>query len=456
MRTAPQHPATVADEGSGAPAAGAAASRRRLLGGAALVLALAGLAAVFYLAARAAYGGNSDDATLVLQGQSMAAGHVTLTGWDLSYDAFWTSDVPFYALAVALLGVREQLMYLVPAVIAALLAVTAVWLALPRRGASGHAALLGAGVAVALLAFPSPVLAYFLLQAGWHAVTVLLCLVVFAGVARSTSRLGVAVAVVALAAALLGDLLAAVVAVGPLVIAGLVAVRRCASWRAGGRYLVVAAGGCAFALALRLAALAVGTYAIGSRSVLATSAQVLRNIVSLPNRVGGLFGVTDIVPGVASSPWPIRLVHLLVLAVVLAAFGDWFVRLLRAVVGGRAGVGSVEPAGSLDWRLEDLLGIAVVADLAAYCLFATDGAAALARYLIPGVVFAIVLAARRAGSAAQRLSRAQLPRRRRRGAHRDRLLRARLRAGHDRPVSAARSAPARRLPRRPSPESRPR
>jgi hypothetical protein len=387
----------------------------------------AGLAAVFvigavalgwamFVAARAAYGGNSDDATLVLQGQSMAAGHLTLSGWDLSYDAFWLSEVPLYAIAVALLGVRAELMYLVPAVVAVLVVLTAGWLASDPDRAGGEARPTAARsgsrrlqvVAVSscvamLLAGPSPVLSWYLLQAGWHAVTALWCLLAFAGVTRSSSWRGLALAVVFLAAGLLGDLLTAVIAVAPLLVAAAVAVRRCGTAGAARRHLVAVVGGCVLAILLRLLAVAIGTYSIGSRSVLAKPSQIVVNVGAIPDRIGGLFGLTDIVPGVHASPWPLRVAHLLVLLAVLAAFASALFELVRGVIVGRGRPSAtVQPAaagpGGADaasWRLDDILVLAILADLGAYALFATYTNISLTRYLLPGAIFASLLFARR-------------------------------------------------------------
>src|SRR5580698_4027563 len=79
--------------------------RRSLLVAGASTVGFALLVYLFVLASRHAFGSNSDDATLILQGQSVSSGHLTLQGWDLSYDSFWTVDVLFYALGVRLLGV---------------------------------------------------------------------------------------------------------------------------------------------------------------------------------------------------------------------------------------------------------------------------------------------------------------------------------------------------------------
>src|SRR5665213_1925760 len=46
------------------------------------------------------FAGNSDGATVVLEGQSISAGHLLLQGWGLSRDSFWSIDAMFYALYV--------------------------------------------------------------------------------------------------------------------------------------------------------------------------------------------------------------------------------------------------------------------------------------------------------------------------------------------------------------------
>jgi len=112
------------------------------------------LVMLFVLASRHAFGGNSDDATLVLEGQSMSSGHLALQGWALSFDSFWTLDVPFYAVAVGLLGVGQDLFNVVPAFIAALVVVTGVWMI--RMGRRDLASLIGASAVIALLALPGP------------------------------------------------------------------------------------------------------------------------------------------------------------------------------------------------------------------------------------------------------------------------------------------------------------
>ena len=344
------------------------------------------LATVFVLASRHAFAGNSDDATLVLQGQSVSSGHVALQGWALSYDSFWTMDVPFYAVAVRLLGIQPVLMNLVPAVIAALLVVVAIRMVPQGRRDLGSVA--GVGLIVAVLALPGPNLAWFLLQAGWHASTSLWCLLIFVGVSRSKSRWALLGATVLVATGILGDLFMVTLAVIPLVLAGALAWLRQRDWRAANRHFVASVGGVGLALLVRVVAMLFGTYAISSRSLRATSSQVLANIEAIPNRVGGFFGLTNIVGGVSTSPEPIRLVRWVLFVVVVVAVIAALASTIRSIARGSSAVDSDER------RVEDLLAIALLTDVLSFVFFATVSNVSLSRYLVPGFVFLAILAAR--------------------------------------------------------------
>ncbi len=414
---------------------GRAAPRRRRLrrvaAAGACVLALAGLVALLTIASRAAFGGNSDGATLVLEGQTVVSGHLALSGWALSYDSFWTLEVPFYALAVAIFGVHEWLMWAVPAVFAALLLAAAVWVARDRR--RDRASLVACAVVAAMLAFPGPSLAFFLLQSGWHAATALWCLLAFALVARSGSRRTLALATVLLATALLGDLLSLTVGVLPVLAAGLLAARRERRLAAARRHLAAAGGSVLLAVLLRGLALAGGTYSIGSRSVLALPGQVVENIGILADRIAALFGVVDLVGGLSSPPLVLRAAPLLLLCLAVWAVGSALsgsFRATRRATAGRRSAGQRlrrrrAPAAAADadnapaaaaaaaaagmpsaaavteatagvppWVLDDLLVIGIVGDVCSFVIFGTDGSPDLARYLLPGYVYAAMLAAR--------------------------------------------------------------
>jgi len=363
-------------------------TRRAVLLRVAVLMALALLVVLFDLASRHVFGSNSDDATIVLQGQSLSSGHLTLQGWDLSYDSFWTVDVLFYAVAVRLLGVGPDLLNLVPAVIATLLVVVVV--RVTRQGRSDRGFLAGAALVVALLALPGPGLSFFLLQGGWHAATTLWCLLIFVGVSRSSGRWSLAAATALVAAGLLGDLLTLTLVIVPLVVGAGLAWRRRRTWRAGTRHLIAAAGGAALALCVRGVSTRIGTFAIGSRSILAKHSQVILNLKTIPNRINTLFGVTDVVPGLGRAPMVIRAVHILLLLVVIVGLATALARIVRSVLTLRPAVTSESESSAF----EELLVVAVIADLGSFALFSTFGAVDFTRYLIPGFVFAAVLSAR--------------------------------------------------------------
>jgi hypothetical protein len=364
------------------------ATRRGLVYVAVVVVALALLVFIFDLSSRHIFGGNSDDATLVLQGQSVAAGHAALQGWDLSYDSFWTVDVIFYAVAVRLLGVGPDLMNLVPAVIAGSLVLVAAMLT--RQGRTDRGFLAGAALVGALLALPGPELAFFLLQGGWHAATTLWCLLTFAAVSRSSSRWSLAAAVVLVATGLLGDLLTLTLVVVPLIVGAALGWRRSRSWRAASRPLIAAVAGGALALGVRAIAVASGAYSIGSRSILAPHLQIVLNLRAIPFRLAELFGVTIKVPGLARTPLALRAVHVVLMLVVVIALGAGLARIARSLFAHRPY--AVAERDSV--AFEELLVIAFVTDLASFAVFSTYGAVDFTRYLVPGFVFLVVLAAR--------------------------------------------------------------
>ena len=125
----------------------------------------------------------SDGATVVLQGKSVASGNFVLQGWNLSFDSWWTLDVVFYALATAFVGVSHELLFAVPAVIAALVVMAGVLMA--RLGHRGAAALAGSATVLAVLALPTHVFAYYFLSRPVHVSTALYALAAFLGLRQS-------------------------------------------------------------------------------------------------------------------------------------------------------------------------------------------------------------------------------------------------------------------------------
>ncbi len=230
----------------------------------------------------------SDVATPVLQAQSIVQGHLLLGGWRLLYDSYWTVEVPFYTLGVLVAGVSPVLLYLVPAVLATLLLLTAGLMA--KQGLRGGTAAAAVGTLIALIGLPSNVWATVFLHGAWHVGTMLWCLLAFAGLRSGRWRAGWWVAVVLLTAGLLGDLQTAVYGLGPVVGAGVLASIRTRRWLAGAPAVSAAAVSVLAAYLIRTAVAALGGYSIGTINASATPDQRPLNLGNIPGWLLQVFG----------------------------------------------------------------------------------------------------------------------------------------------------------------------
>jgi hypothetical protein len=169
---------------------------------------------------------NSDQASSVLEGWAIAHGNVLLGGWTLPSDSFFTDKLPLLALLEWFQGLTSTVEYEAAGLLGAGVVLAGIWLAGGRlRGRTRAAAMVVTG---ALLASQALVLpgsgasfpAGALLPAGTdHAASLLLLLVAYLALQGSRegacgSRLWLAVVWLALAAASIGDPLAAVVGGG--------------------------------------------------------------------------------------------------------------------------------------------------------------------------------------------------------------------------------------------------
>jgi hypothetical protein len=204
-----------------------------------------GVGALLLAAGRHVVPGNSDGATVVLEAKAMLHGNLALSGWTLSNDSFWTVDAPFYVVALAVRGLGHALLTEVPAVIAALVAVTGMRLA--RDDAGGAPAWAGSLTVLALLALPVPAFAFEFVQGPLHVATTLWCLLAFALLRRGRFGPGWVGAVVLIAAGLLGDLQTLALGVFPLLAAAATAAARRRSWSAGLPNAAAAVAGAALA-----------------------------------------------------------------------------------------------------------------------------------------------------------------------------------------------------------------
>ena len=160
---------------------------------------------------------------MILQGRAVASGNVLLHGWILSLDSWWTLDVAFYGMPLRSSGVRGDLLLAGPELIAGLVVIVGAVL-IARRGSgrsrgSEWSPSLHPGIA-------THTLATYLMCGPIHVSTALYALVAFLGLRRNHIGWGWLMAVLLLAAGMLGDLQMVSYGVGPALVAGLAATAR--------------------------------------------------------------------------------------------------------------------------------------------------------------------------------------------------------------------------------------
>jgi hypothetical protein len=369
-----------------------------------LVFAFVGTVVIYYLLARRAWGGNSDAATLVLQGESIAQGHVTLHGWSFLLDSFWTVDVPLYVLGYLVLGMNPALVFWVPAIVAAV--VLSVGIYLGFSGRPRRAGWVSALVLIGLIGLPTGSWIWVFLSVYGHSVTILMCLFAFIALRSGRFGIGWAMAVAVLALGLVGDLQALPIGVGPIAAAGALAMLRTRSIRGGAPNVAAAMAAPVLAYLLRRMALLLGTYQIGQANPHASKAVLIDNAYRLPGYLARVFGYTGAGGGwrtgmlSVSSPlgW-VRIAAVVVVAlavvlgIMLTIHGIW------SALDRRRDTNTSRVA-SADWRIDDILILGALVDLA-FFLYATlaDDITYL-RYLSPFVIFGSIYTARLAGKVA--------------------------------------------------------
>ena len=165
---------------------------------------------------------NSDQASSVLEGWAMAHGNVLLGGWTLPSDSFFTDKLPLLALLERFQGLTAAVEYEAAGLLGAGVVLAGIWLADGRlRGRTRAVAMLvtGALLASQALILPGSGAAFpagALLPAGTdHAASLLLLLIACLALQGARRcRVWLALVWLALAAASVGDPLAAVVGGG--------------------------------------------------------------------------------------------------------------------------------------------------------------------------------------------------------------------------------------------------
>jgi hypothetical protein len=363
------------------------------------------LVAILYVSARHAFAGDSDGATVVLQGQAMGSGKVTLSGWALSLDSFWTVDAVVYMLVELVTGVRDTLLYLVPAIIGAAVVVVGVLIA--RDGRRGIAGIAAGTTVVMVLALPNHVLASVFLRGPLHVGTALLCLCAFAGLRSGRFGWGWVAGVFLLAAGVLGDFQTAALGIGSVGAAGAVAMLRMRDWRSGAPAVGAAFGSLIVAATVRAASRLVGTFSVNASHPQASGSQMVSNLHNLPSWGANMLGVGGGRLGDGGVPVALDAVHLITLLVVVGGMVAGTGAMIAGAIRGRA-----SPTNATgEWRLDDLLVLAVFADLFVFIVLTTSNDPGFLRYLTAAVIFGTILAGRWVGRLVASVPLAPPPRR---------------------------------------------
>jgi len=382
-----------------------------VVGGAFYVLLL-------YAASIHAAPGNSDGATVILEGRALSAGNLTLKHWALSMDSFWLVDVPLYAIGVLLVGVRPELLHLVPSIVAFAVISVGAWIA--RFGRRGWAAALAVGALVVLLGLPNRALAANFLMGPLHVTTVLWCLGAFVALRNGRYGWGWLLGVGLLAVGLLGDMQAAMLGTIPVFLAGLAGALRKRDMRVG---LPAASAAIASAIAaevLRHLALAIGTFSIARANPRAPVNQMIVNLRGLLGYGAALAGVGIKPFSSASEPAILFIAHAIGLVVLVVAVCLAAVAVLRAsAVGLRASatrfharalgrsrvvvrtVVQLESYGAGTW-FEDVLIFAFLGACAIYVSLTLVSSDVYDRYLTAVLIYGSILAARLIGRVVER------------------------------------------------------
>lgn len=335
------------------------------------------------------FAGNSDGATVILEGHSIASGNLLLSGWSLSLDSFWGIDTVFYALASDLVGIRGYLLHAVPAAIA--LCVVAVGAIMARDAREQGRGLAGMVAAVALLGAPTGALSAVYLTGPLHVGTALWALIAFFALRRGRFGWGWALAVAVLTFGLLGDLLTLPLGVAPVIGVGILEMVRYRSWRHGIHSVSAGVAALGLAKVMRAVLLAAGTFSIAKANSPAPVNQVPVNLEHLPTFAAWLFGLVANAFDRTPVPTGVALSHglglfVVVGSVLLAALG-----LLEGLWRGKA---AKHARSRAKYRLDDFLVVAFMADVTTFVLITPNNDPSYARYLTPAYIFGSILAAR--------------------------------------------------------------
>ena len=293
----------------------------------------------------------------------------------------------FYAVAVRFFGVRGDLIFLVPAVIAAMVILVAGTMAMDRRITLAAGA--GALATISVLALPSRGLRRLLRRGSVPRRTALWCLVAFALLARNRLDWCWFLAVVLLAAGLLGDFQMVVLGEAPILATALVAAWCARKWRVGLPLFAAALASAALAYVVRRIAVAVGTFSIAPANPFASGSQLVHNLLHIPRFLEALFGITG---AFGRSGIPAAFEVFNVARAVLVLGGPLVVFVMICGRLWRARKAPTNPTRSE--LVSALVCFAFIASLITFVIFPIITTAAYARYLNGAMIFGALLGGR--------------------------------------------------------------
>ena len=173
----------------------------------------------------------------------------------------------------------------------------------------------------------------------------------------------------------------------------------CRGWRAGWTEVSAALASLVAAGLVRAGAILIGTFTVNANHPTASGRELLTNLERLPSWGANMLGVGGGRLGNGGVPVALAAVHWVGLVVVLAGIAAAVVALLRGAIRGP----SSNVHTDAGWRLDDLLVLALFADIGVFLVLTTSGDAGFLRYLTAAVIFGAVLAGRLVGRIATAL-----------------------------------------------------
>jgi hypothetical protein len=331
---------------------------------------------VVYVRLSMTYGLNSDSANILLMGNDLLHGNLLLHSWFSSDVSFYPTELVQYALLIEIFGLHAQTAHIAAGMTYTLVFLLAV--ALARAGTTGRTALVRTLIAAGIMLAPSFGLGIFAmdLSVGHIGTAVpLLAIWLLLDWVEATGRFSVRarwwvplVTAVLLGWVLMADPIVLVVGVLPLALAAFVLFVRTV-YRASGSWLArLGAGWYPLALAAaagvgyKLAGLAyrlvhnAGGYSVNALPFKLSPLNSLHDNMPASWKVLEVFGANPI--GTDGPQLALALLHLASIAVVLAAL------LIACLSYFRVRL------------IDQVLGLAIVANIAAYMLTTTSGEAA--------------------------------------------------------------------------------